>query len=58
MGASELPAILGRNHSAAIVYAPLYQRIAGVKIVLGLHVDDEGKKSCVWRIHERDMEVQ
>lgn len=42
MGASELPAVLGRNHAATVVYATLYQRIAGVKIVLGLHVDDEG----------------
>ena len=42
MGAGELPAILGRNHPATVVYAPLYQRIAGVKIVLRFHVDDEG----------------
>ena len=43
MGAGELPAILGRNHPAAVVYAPLYQRIAGIKIVLRLYVDNEGE---------------
>ena len=42
VGAGKFTAILGRNHPAAIVYAPLDQRIAGVEIVLRLHVDDEG----------------
>ena len=42
VGAGKFPAILGRYHPAAIIYAPLDQRIAGVEIVLRLHVDDEG----------------
>ena len=42
MGISKLPAILGRNHAATVVYAALYQWITGVKIVLGLYVDNEG----------------
>ena len=41
MGTGELPAVLGGNHAAAIVYAAFDQRISGVEIVLRLDVDDQ-----------------
>ncbi len=47
VGAGELPAVLGRDHAATIVYAARDQRVAGVKIILCLDVDDNADLSSV-----------
>ena len=39
--ANEFPATLGRNHPATVIYATLDQRIAGIKIILRLHINDK-----------------
>ncbi len=40
MGVGKLLTISRRNHAAAIVYAALDKRIAGIKIVLRRYIDD------------------
>ena len=44
MGARKLPAILGGDHAAAIVYAPLCQGIPRIEIVLGFHVHNQANQ--------------
>lgn len=46
VGADEFSSVLGRNHSAAVVDSSLDQRIAGIEIVLRLHVDDKLRRTA------------
>lgn len=46
VGADEFSSVLGGNHSAAVVDSSLDQRIAGIEIVLRLHVDDKLRRTA------------
>ena len=41
VGLGELCPVLGGNHSAAIVYPALHQRITGFEYILGFYIDNE-----------------
>ena len=41
VGVCKFSPILGRNHSAAIVDAAFYKRIAGIEVLLSFYIDNE-----------------